>query len=365
MGIMSRDRMSSIHSGTAYRYQRTPPVRDHDRPIAALTGSTTGWGMRSFFHRQGKFRPKSSEQQSGDPAIPEDLWVKCPSCSELIYSRELEHNAQVCPKCGHHFRLGARARIDLLADEGTFTEWDQGIAPEDPLEFVDPKGSYADKLVQTQRQTGETDSLITGLARIEGRPVVLIVTEWGFMGASMGSVWGEKLARAVERAAADGLPVLSVNASGGARMHEGLFSLMQMAKTVAAFDRLGRSRLPHFSLLVDPCYGGVTASYATVADVILAEPGALIGFAGQRVIEQVTKQKLPEGFQTAEFLLDHGMIDLIVERAALRATVANLIDHHRVPGATPVHLNGQGSASDLIATSPLATAPQKDTHVDA
>ncbi len=321
--------------------------------------------MRSFFHRQGKFRPKSSEEKSGDAAIPEDLWVKCPSCGELIYSRELAHNAQVCPKCGHHFRLGARERIALLADDGTFMEWDADIAPEDPLEFVDPKGSYAEKLVQTQRKTGEKDSLITGVAQIDGRPVVLIVTEFAFMGASMGSVWGEKLARAVERATAEGLPVLSVNASGGARMHEGLFSLMQMAKTVAAFDRLGRSRLPHFSLLVDPCYGGVTASYATVADVILAEPGALIGFAGQRVIEQVTKQKLPEGFQTAEFLLDHGMIDLIVERSALRQTVSTLIDHHRVPEHGTPPLNGAGTVHDLVATAPFATAQDKDANVDS
>jgi acetyl-CoA carboxylase carboxyl transferase subunit beta len=320
--------------------------------------------MRSFFHRQGKFRPKSSDDQSSDAAIPEDLWVKCPSCSELIYSRELTHNAQVCPKCGHHFRLGARDRITLLADEGTFLEWDAGVSPEDPLDFVDPKGSYAEKLVQTQRKTGEKDSLITGIGRIDGRPVVLIVTEFAFMGASMGSVWGEKLARAVERATAEGLPVLSVNASGGARMHEGLFSLMQMAKTVAAFDRLGRARLPHFSLLVDPCYGGVTASYATVADVILAEPGALIGFAGQRVIEQVTKQKLPDDFQTAEFLLDHGMIDLIVERAALRVTLANLIDHHRVPGVIATHLNGQGRINDLMSTTPLAAVQDKEAHVD-
>jgi acetyl-CoA carboxylase carboxyl transferase subunit beta len=333
--------------------------------------------MRSFFHRQGKFRPRSSEEATGDSAIPEDLWVKCPKCGELIYSKELGHNAQVCPKCNHHFRLGARERITLLADEGTFVEWDKGVSPEDPLEFVDPKGSYAEKLVQTQAKTGETESLITGISQIEGRPVVTIVTEFAFMGASMGSVWGEKLARAVERAAADGLPVLTVNASGGARMHEGLFSLMQMAKTVAAFDRLGRARLPHFSLLVDPCYGGVTASYATVADVILAEPGALIGFAGQRVIEQVTKQKLPEDFQTAEFLLDHGMIDLIVERAALRSTIARLIDHHGTPpvlaeGSHLANLNGSLTGESLDTTAPLASTPdftpqEEDAphHVDA
>ena len=285
--------------------------------------------MRSFFHRQGKFRPKSTAETAGDAAIPEDLWVKCPSCNELIYSRELALNAQVCPKCGHHFRLGARERLELLADDGSFIEWDKGIAPEDPLEFVDPKGSYADKLRQTQRKTGETESLITGIARIDGRPVVLIVTEFAFMGASMGSVFGEKLVRAIERAEERAMPVLTVSASGGARMHEGLFSLMQMAKTVSAFARLGRAGQPHVALLTDPCYGGVTASYATVADVIVAEPKALIGFAGPRVIEQITKTKLPEGFQTAEFLLDHGMIDLIVSREELRATLATLLGHYR------------------------------------
>ncbi len=284
--------------------------------------------MRSFFHRQGKFRPRSSDEASENPAIPEDLWVKCPKCGELLYSRELDQNAQVCPKCGHHFRLTARQRIVSLTDAGSFDEWDQDIVPEDPLEFVDPKGAYAAKLEQTQSKTGETDSLITGIARIEGRTAAVAVADFPFMGASMGSGWGEKLTRTVERARELRLPVLTVNASGGARMHEGLFSLMQMAKTVAAFDRLGRDRLPHFSLLVDPCYGGVTASYATVADIVLAEPGAMIGFAGQRVIEQVTKQKLPDGFQTAEFLLEHGMIDLIVDRGALPATLATLIDHH-------------------------------------
>jgi acetyl-CoA carboxylase carboxyl transferase subunit beta len=295
--------------------------------------------MRSFFHRQGKFRPRSSDEASGNPAIPEDLWVKCPKCGELLYSRELDQNAQVCPKCGHHFRLTARQRITTLTDPGSFDEWDQGIVPEDPLGFVDPKGSYTDKLEQTQSKTGETESLITGIARIEGRTAAVAVADFPFMGASMGSVWGEKMTRTVERAIDLRLPVLTVNASGGARMHEGLFSLMQMAKTVAAFDRLGRNRLPHFSLLVDPCYGGVTASYATVADIVLAEPGALIGFAGQRVIEQVTKQKLPEGFQTAEFLLEHGMIDLIVDRGTLPATLATLIDHHMGRGTDLVEID--------------------------
>lgn len=283
--------------------------------------------MRNFFQRQGKFRPRSNEDDRGDQIIPEDLWVKCPQCGELIYSKELDRNNRVCPKCSHHFRLRARQRIRMLVDPGSFDEWDTGLRPEDPLEFVDGQGgAYPDKIERTQSKTGEVEALITGFCHIEGRPLVLVVADFDFLGASMGSVWGEKLTRAVEQAQDHGWPVLSINASGGARMHEGMFSLMQMAKTVSAFSRLGEARLPHFSLLVDPCFGGVTASYATVADVVMAEPGALIGFAGQRVIEQITRQKLPEGFQTAEFLLDHGMIDFIIERQQLRERIRTLID---------------------------------------
>lgn len=286
--------------------------------------------MRSFFQRQGKFRPLSKDDERGNDrlAIPEDLWTKCSKCGELLYTRELERNARVCPKCSYHFRLTARERIDLLVDADTFVEWDTEVGPTDPLDFVDSQGAYTDKLVKTQKKTGENESLITGKGDVNGRPIVLVVAEFGFLGASMGSVWGEKLARAVERAVEMRLPVLTVNASGGARMHEGLFSLMQMAKTIAAFHRLGQHRLPHFSLLIDPCYGGVPASFATVADVMMAEPGALIGFAGQRVIEQVTRQKLPEGFQTAEFQLEHGMIDQIIERGNIRHTITVLADHY-------------------------------------
>lgn len=332
--------------------------------------------MRNFFHRQGKFRPRPSEDTQGDHAIPEDLWVKCPKCSELIYSKELDRNARVCPKCAYHFRLGARDRITLIADPGSFTEWDLDIRPNDPLAFVDGQGPYNEKIVRTQQKTGETEALVTGCGTINGRPLVLVVADFDFLGASMGSVWGEKLVRAVERAVESRSPVLTVNASGGARMHEGIFSLMQMAKTVAGFNRLGRATVPHFSLLVDPCYGGVTASYATVADVILAEPGARIGFAGQRVIEQITKQKLPEGFQTSEFLLQHGMIDLIIDRSLLRKTLVTLIDHHHLPDAdrpepaiaaasrahsTP---NGIHPGDDLVRTTPLTGTASDDPVAD-
>ena len=286
--------------------------------------------MRSFFHRQGKFRPApvDGDGPEAQVQIPEDLWVKCPRCEELIYSKELQRNARVCPKCNYHFRLRARERIFLLADDSTFREWDTRVRPEDPLGFVDGSGPYDRKLERTQAKSGETEALVTGRAMVCDHPVALAVCDFEFLGASMGSVYGEKLVRAVERCVERRMPLVTISASGGARMHEGLFSLMQMAKTTAAFARLGRARVPHLALLVDPCYGGVTASYATVADVVMAEPGALIGFAGPRVIEQITKQKLPEGFQTAEFLLQHGMVDLIVERATLRSTLATLLDHY-------------------------------------
>lgn len=289
--------------------------------------------MRGFFHRDDKFQPLLSEDERPEGTDFGALWEKCPKCSELIYAKELQHNNQVCPKCDHHFRLRARERIMMLVDQASFEEWDAGIRPEDPLGFADGSGPYEGKLRSTQKKSNEIEALVTGRATIDGRPLVLAVTDFGFLGASMGSVFGEKLVRATERCVELGLPLLTVNSSGGARMHEGLFSLMQMAKTVAALARLGRARLPHIALLTDPCYGGVTASYATVADVILAEPGALVGFAGPRVIEQITKQKLPEGFQTAEFLLEHGMIDLIVERASLRTTLVKLLDHYRLAHA--------------------------------
>jgi acetyl-CoA carboxylase carboxyl transferase subunit beta len=287
--------------------------------------------MRDFFQRRGKFRPEESDDGRSEHQIPEDLWIKCPKCSELIYSRELERGDHVCPKCTYHFRLRARQRIALLVDPGSFVEWHAGIRSEDPLGFADESGPYDRKLEQTQSKSGESEALIVGRGTVEGIPATLAVSDFDFLGASMGSVFGEKLVRAIELAAERGEPLITVSSSGGARMHEGLFSLMQMAKTVAALARLGRAGVPHIALLVDPCYGGVTASYATVADVVMAEPGALIGFAGPRVIEQITRTKLPEGFQTAEFLLDHGMIDMIVPRAELRPTVATLLRHYARP----------------------------------
>jgi acetyl-CoA carboxylase carboxyl transferase subunit beta len=307
--------------------------------------------MRDFFQRRGKFRPEPPEDDRSDLQVPEDLWTKCPKCGELVYSRELERNGHVCPKCSHHFRLRARQRIEHLLDPGSFVERHTEVRPEDPLSFADGAGPYDEKLERTQRKSGEIEALIVGSGTIEGHSLSLAVSDFDFLGASMGSVFGEKLVRAIEEAAERKEPMITVSSSGGARMHEGLFSLMQMAKTVAALAQLGRAGVPHIAVLTDPCYGGVTASYATVADVIIAEPGALIGFAGPRVIEQITRLKLPEGFQTAEFLLDHGMIDMIVPRPELRPTLGRLLHHYR-----PRNLGRESFAKDEILAVALADA---------
>lgn len=318
--------------------------------------------MRGFFHRQSKFQPVTPADDSADQNVPSDLWVKCPSCRELIYSKELVDNLRVCPKCEHHFRLRARERISMLVDVGSFQEWDGQITPQNPLDFSDGSGPYDRKLTSTQRKSGELEAVISGEATIDGQPLALVVCDFDFMGASMGSVFGEKLTRAAERCAERGMGLMTVNASGGARMHEGLFSLMQMAKTVAALAKLGDARVPHFSVLTDPCYGGVTASYATVADIVMAEPGAMVGFAGPRVIEQTTKQKLPEGFQTAEFLIEHGMIDLIVPRDQLRTTIGTLLTHYAMTSAAM----RQAEAADVVVSMrSLAPERQESTSVEA
>jgi acetyl-CoA carboxylase carboxyl transferase subunit beta len=278
--------------------------------------------MRELFRRQPKFTPSDDSRSE----LPDDLWVKCPRCGELAYTKEHTRTQRVCPRCSFHSRLAARERIEMLADEGSFTEWDAELTTADPLGFIADGESYADRAISSARRAGVSEAVISGQLRIDGRPVAVVVTDFGFMGASMGSVYGEKIVRACERAIEEGTGLLTVSASGGARMQEGLFSLMQMAKTTAALTRLGDARLPHIALLTDPCYGGVTASYATVADVILAEPGAMVGFAGPRVIEQITRQKLPQGFQTAEFLLQHGMIDQVVPRGSLVQTLSTLLD---------------------------------------
>lgn len=257
--------------------------------------------------------------------MPEGLWIKCDSCKEIIYKPELERNANACPRCQFHFRISARARIDLLVDPGSFEERNATIRSQDPLHFKDQKG-YPDRIKAAKKATGMEDALLAGVAAIGGHRVSLCSLEFGFMGGSMGSAVGEKVTRTIEDAIRERLPFIAVSCSGGARMQESVLSLMQMAKTSAALARLGRARLPYISILTDPTTGGVTASYAMLGDINIAEPNALIGFAGPRVIQDTIRQELPAGFQRAEFLLTHGFADMIVERKNLRQTLIQLLD---------------------------------------
>jgi acetyl-CoA carboxylase carboxyl transferase subunit beta len=256
--------------------------------------------------------------------VPEGLMTKCQNCRETLYSKELDKNFNVCPKCSHHFRISAAKRMELLLDEGSFVEYDGNMVSVDFLEFKDSK-SYQDRIDAAVAKGGSKDAVICGEGMIDGTMVQLAVFDFSFMGGSMGSVVGEKITRAIERGIDKKMPVIVVSASGGARMQESIMSLMQMAKTSAALARLRDFGLPYISILTDPTTGGVTASFAMLGDVNMAEPKALIGFAGPRVIEQTIRQKLPEGFQRAEYLLEHGMIDLIVERKDMRQKVSQII----------------------------------------
>ncbi|HEY6464935.1 MAG TPA: acetyl-CoA carboxylase, carboxyltransferase subunit beta [Candidatus Acidoferrales bacterium] len=248
----------------------------------------------------------------------EGLWEKCPSCRAAIFKKDIEQNLNICPKCEYHFRIGARDRIALLLDESVpWTEHDADLASNDPLHFVDTK-PYAQRLKDAREKLGSADAILTAEGRLEGRPVICCSMEFGFIGGSMGSVVGEKVARAIERSVEKKIPLIVVSCSGGARMMEGAVSLMQLAKVSAALARLDEARVPFVSVLTDPTTGGVTASYAMLGDLNIAEPGALIGFAGPRVIEQTIRQKLPEGFQRAEFLLEHGFLDAVVPRKELK-----------------------------------------------
>jgi len=257
-------------------------------------------------------------------AIPAGVWTKCDKCEQIIYNKELEENFKICPKCGAHFRLNAKERIAQLFDPKSFVEFGGDIFPMDSLSFTDIQ-PYSTRIIQTQKRTGSHDACITGETAIEGHPLIAALLDFDFMGGSMGSVVGEKVTVAIERAIKNRTPLLIISASGGARMQESILSLIQMAKTSAALARLHEARVPFISLLTDPTTGGVTASFAMLGDIILAEPKALIAFAGPRVIEQTIRQQLPEGFQLSEFLLDHGMIDAIVERPQLRKYLANLL----------------------------------------
>jgi acetyl-CoA carboxylase carboxyl transferase subunit beta len=255
----------------------------------------------------------------------EGLWVKCEKCKQVLWKKDLETNLHCCPKCDYHFKLGSRARLEMLFDEGRYTELDAGLTSTDPLEFEDTK-RYRDRLAAAQKITGLKDALITGEGLIEGKPLVICAMEFQFIGGSMGAVVGEKIARAIDHCLAQRLPLVVVSCSGGARMMEGAVSLMQMAKISAGLARLDEVPKPYISVMTDPTTGGVTASYAMLGDLNIAEPGALIGFAGPRVIEQTIRRKLPEGFQSAEFLLAHGMVDAIVSRKDLRAYLARAFD---------------------------------------
>ncbi|ADV46287.1 acetyl-CoA carboxylase, carboxyltransferase subunit beta [Nitratifractor salsuginis] len=267
------------------------------------------------------FRGMRKQQSNDAPSH----WIKCPKCLSLMYYKEVEAKHNVCPKCSHHFRIGAKERIELLADEGSFEEKDAGLVPVDPLKFVDKK-SYKKRIEENKAKTGgRTSSVISGSCTIEGQPTELVVFDFAFMGGSLGSVEGEKIVRAVHRAIERQAGVVIVSASGGARMQESTFSLMQMSKTSAALHRLHEEGLPFISVLTDPTMGGVSASFAMLGDIIMAEPNALIGFAGQRVIKQTIGADLPEGFQRAEFLLEHGLIDMVVDRNNMKESIGNFL----------------------------------------
>jgi acetyl-CoA carboxylase carboxyl transferase subunit beta len=273
------------------------------------------------------FKRESGElDTSGEKKVrTEGLWVKCEGCRQIIWKKDLEENMNVCPKCDKHFRIDARARLALLLDENQYEVFDADIASTDPLKFVDLK-PYSSRLKQAQHDTGLKDAVINAHGKLMGRPVVASVMEYSFIGGSMGAVVGEAITRAVERAADSRTPLIIVSASGGARMMEGVISLMQLAKISAALAKLDKAKVPYVSLLTDPTTGGVTASFAMLGDLNIAEPGALIGFAGPRVIEQTIRQKLPPGFQRSEFLLQHGMLDAVVPRKQLKPYIARALE---------------------------------------
>ena len=274
----------------------------------------------AWFHKV----PTRKVPAQDKPARMEGLWVKCDGCAEIVFKQDIEKNLETCPKCEHHYPLPVRRRLELVLDPGSFVEQDLGLETTDPLQFSDSK-KYKDRVRAAARNSGEAEAFISGLGRIAGREVSIGAFHFGFMGGSMGSVVGEKVTRVFERATERKIPAVVFSASGGARMQEAIFSLMQMAKSCAALARFRRVRKPYISVLLDPTTGGVAASFAFLGDIILAEPKALIGFAGPRVIEQTLRQKLPEGFQRSEFLVQHGMLDLIVPRKELRDRLAQLL----------------------------------------
>ncbi len=275
-------------------------------------------GFSNFLKKFKKQQPTKEEKPT--------TWIKCPACGAISFYKEIQRQHNTCPKCGYHFRMSAEERIKLLADEGTFTEHDKNLEPNDPLHFVDKK-SYKKRIEENYKKTGRKSAVISGECKINGIPTQLVVFDFNFMGGSLGSVEGEKIARAVQRAIKTATGLVIVSTSGGARMQESTFSLMQMAKTSAALASLAEHQLPYISILTDPTFGGVSASFAFLGDFIIAEPGAMIGFAGPRVIKQTIGEDLPEGFQRAEFLLEHGLIDMVVKRDELKQTVGDLLKY--------------------------------------
>ncbi len=273
--------------------------------------------MRWFVRKEKGIKSKEKKP------IPDGVWVKCDSCGEILYRKELEKNLWVCPRCSYHFRISHKKYLEMLLDEGTFKEKDGNLAPVDFLKFKD----YPKKIEKSMKNTGLKDAIICGEGKIEGMDVEICVMDFKFIGGSMGSVVGEKVKRAIYRAKERKVPLIIVNASGGARMQEGILSLMQMAKTASALNLLAEEKVPYISILTNPTTAGVMASYASLGDAVIAEPGALLGFAGPRVIQQTIKQELPPGFQRSEFMLKHGMIDMIVERKNLKKTVVTLLRH--------------------------------------
>jgi acetyl-CoA carboxylase carboxyl transferase subunit beta len=290
-------------------------------------------------------KPIASSTAEKPSRVPEGLWIKCPGCTQLIYKKDLDESLNVCPKCGHHFRISAAERLRALFDDGRYTEHFPNLISLDPLQFTDTK-PYRQRLQHTISSTGLKDAIIVATGTLDGLDVVVAAMEYSFIGGSMGVVVGEKIARAVEMALERRQPVIVISCSGGARMMEGALSLMQMAKVSAALARLDRAKLPFVSILTDPTTGGVTASFAMLGDLNIAEPKALIGFAGPRVIEQTIKQKLPEGFQRSEFLVEHGMLDLVVDRRDMKATLSRALRFMRAEPAvmTPVPV-GVGALS--------------------
>ncbi len=305
-----------------------------------------------------KLLPPKIKSQGAKKAIPEGLWKKCSACGAVLYSAEIENNLNVCPKCSHHMRIGARRRLEVFLDPGPWEELGTNLSPVDVLKFKDTK-KYKDRLAEAQAATGEKDALVVMRGALNRMPLVACAFEFGFMGGSMGSVVGERFVRGVETCLQEEIPLVCFSASGGARMQEALLSLMQMSKTSAALAHMGQRGIPYISVLTDPTMGGVSASLAMLGDIIVAEPKALIGFAGPRVIEQTVREKLPDGFQRSEFLLEHGAIDLIVDRREIRERIATVLAMlTRQPARVEPEPETEDDAEAGAAESPLAPPSQ-------